>query len=62
MGRRVIARCEGCKSEVVLAQESRTSRSHLSSTEYRAFLEQHEVCRERVPKGSGHVTQRTVED
>jgi hypothetical protein len=62
MGRRVIARCEGCKGEVVLAQESRTARGHLSSMEYKAFLDKHEGCRERVPKGSEHVTQRTVED
>jgi|RhiMetdeSRZDD1v2_1073273.scaffolds.fasta_scaffold1157819_1 hypothetical protein len=62
MGRRVIARCEGCKSEVVLAQESKTSSGYLSSTEFKAFLTQHEACHARVPKGSDFVTQRTVED
>ena len=47
----VVARCEGCKEEIVLAQEESGNMAHLSSPEFEAFLRAHEGCRSRVAKG-----------
>ena len=58
MGKRVIARCEGCQGEILLAQEDSESMAHLSGTEYDAFLREHEPCRAKV-KGGPFITKRT---
>lgn len=57
MGNRVIARCEGCRGEIVLAQEDADSTAHLSGPEYEAFLREHEPCRAKV-KGGPLITKR----
>jgi len=58
MGNRVIARCEGCQGEIVLAQEDAESTVHLSGPEYEAFLREHERCRAKV-KGGPFISKRT---
>ena len=58
MGKLVIARCEGCQKEVLLAQEDAESMAYLSGPEYEAFLREHEPCRAKV-KGGPFITKRT---
>lgn len=58
MGKRVIARCEGCHGEIVLAQEESESMAHVSGPEYEAFLREHERCRAKV-KGGPYISKRT---
>ena len=58
MGKRVIAKCEGCQGEILLAQEDSESMAHLSGPEYDAFLREHEPCRAKV-KGGPFITKRT---
>jgi hypothetical protein len=58
MGKRVMARCEGCQKEILLAQEDSESMAYLSGPEYEAFLREHEPCRAKV-KGGPFITKRT---
>lgn len=58
MGKRVIARCEGCQGEIVLAQEESESMAHLSGPEYDAFLREHEQCRTKLKSGP-YISKRT---
>jgi hypothetical protein len=58
MGKRVMARCEGCQKEIQLAQEDSESMAYLSGPEYEAFLREHEPCRAKV-KGGPFITKRT---
>jgi len=58
MGNRVVARCEGCKQEIVLAQEEAESSAHLSVPEFEAFLRDHQACRSKVTAGP-HITRHT---
>jgi hypothetical protein len=58
MGKRVLAKCEGCKREIVLAQEDGGSSAHLSVIEFQAFLRDHEGCRAKVTSGP-HITWHT---
>ena len=51
MGKCVIAKCEGCQGEILLAQEDSESMAHLSGSEYEAFLREHEPCRAKVKAG-----------
>jgi hypothetical protein len=55
MGKRVVAKCEGCKSEIVMAQEDAESMAHLSVPEFEAFLRDHKACRSKVATGP-HIT------
>lgn len=57
MGKRVIARCEGCQGEILLAQEESESMAHVSAPEYEAFLREHEGCRAKV-KGGPYISKR----
>ena len=52
MGKRVLAKCEGCGREIVLAQEQGESMAHLSVPEFQAFLREHEGCRPKVKSGA----------
>jgi hypothetical protein len=60
MKKRVLAKCEGCQSEIVLAQEEGQSMAHLSIPEFQVFLRDHEGCRSRVAQGA-HITWHTEE-
>jgi hypothetical protein len=48
MKTRVLAKCEGCQREIVLAQEEAQSMAHLSIPEFETFLRDHEGCRAKV--------------
>jgi hypothetical protein len=58
MGKRVMAKCEGCQEEILLAEEGSESMAHLSGPEYDAFLREHEPCRSKVQAGP-YITKRT---
>jgi len=51
MKTRVLAKCEGCQREIVLAEEEAQSMAHLSIPEFETFLRDHEGCRARVAQG-----------
>jgi hypothetical protein len=61
MKTRVLAKCEGCQREIVLAQEEAQSMAHLSIPEFETFLRDHERCRSNVAQGP-YITWHTEED
>jgi hypothetical protein len=61
MKTRVLAKCEGCQREIVLAQEEAQSMAHLSIPEFETFLRDHEGCRAKVARGP-HITWHAEED